>query len=68
MRSVRHQMHSAKVPVHRDMAGFEFGVSPVERSLFTTLTTTDFTNDARNVVLVGGPGTSKTHLATAIGV
>ena len=27
-----------------------------------------FTDDAHNVVLVGGPGTGKTHLATAIGV
>ena len=27
-----------------------------------------FTEAAHNVVLVGGPGTGKTHLATAIGV
>ena len=31
-------------------------------------TTTAFTDDAHNAVLVGGPGTGKTHLATAIGV
>ena len=68
MRSVSHQMHSAKFPVHRDMAGFDFDVSPVDRKLVGTLATTDFTDDAHNVVLVGGPGTGKTHLATAIGV
>jgi DNA replication protein DnaC len=28
----------------------------------------EFVEDACNVVLVGGPGTGKTHLATAIGV
>ena len=28
----------------------------------------DFTDEANNVVLVGGPGTGKTHIATAIGV
>ena len=33
-----------------------------------TLATTAFTDEAHNVVLVGGPGTGKTHLATAIGV
>ena len=68
MRSVGHQMKTAKFPVHRDMAGFDFEVSPVDRKLVTTLATTAFTDDAHNVVLVGGPGTGKTHLATAIGV
>ncbi len=68
MRSVSHQMKAAKFPVHRDMAGFDFEVSPVDRKLVNTLATTAFTDDAHNVVLVGGPGTGKTHLATAIGV
>jgi DNA replication protein DnaC len=68
MRSVRHQMHAAKFPMHRDLAGFDFEVSPVDRKLVTTLATTAFTEDAHNAVLVGGPGTGKTHLATAIGV
>ena len=67
MRSVSHQMKAAKFPVHRDMAGFDFEVSPVDRKLVNTLATTAFTDDAHNVVLVGGPGTGKTHLATAIG-
>lgn len=68
MRSVSHQMHAAKFPVHRDVAGFDFEVSPVDRKLVNTLAATGFTDDAHNVVLVGGPGTGKTHLATAIGV
>jgi DNA replication protein DnaC len=68
MRSVSHQMHVAKFPVHRDLAGFDFEVSPVDRKLVATLATTAFTDDAHNAVLVGGPGTGKTHLATAIGV
>ena len=68
MRSVSHQMHAAKFPVHRDLAGFDFEVSPVDRKLVTALAGTAFTEDAHNVVLVGGPGTGKSHLATAIGV
>lgn len=68
MRSVSHQMHAAKFPVHRDMAGFDFEVSPVDRKLVETLATTAFTDAVHNVVLVGGPGTGKTHLATAMGV
>ena len=32
------------------------------------MSTLDFTDTAQNAVLIGGPGTGKTHLATAIGV
>ena len=32
------------------------------------LSTLDFTDTAQNAILIGGPGTGKTHLATAIGV
>jgi DNA replication protein DnaC len=68
MRSVSYQMHAARFPVHRDLAGFDFELSPVDRKLVTQLATTEFTEAAHNAVLVGGPGTGKTHLATAIGV
>ena len=57
MRSVSHQINAAKFPVHRDMAGFDFEVTAVDRKLVSTLATTAFTDDAHNVVLVGGPGT-----------
>jgi len=68
MRSVSHQMHAAKFPVHRDLAGFDFTISPVDHKLVLQLAETGFTEVAHNVVLVGGTGTGKSHLATAIGV
>ena len=68
MRSVSHQMKAARFPVHRDLAGFDFEVSPVDRKLIHSLAEMTFTDAAHNAVLVGGPGTGKTHLATAIGV
>ncbi len=68
MRSVSHQMHAARFPVHRDLAGFDFAASPVDRKLIDQLAELSFTDVAHNVVFVGGPGTGKTHLATAIGV
>jgi DNA replication protein DnaC len=40
----------------------------VDEALARQLHRCDFLEDAHNVVLVGGPGTGKTHLATAIGV
>ena len=68
MRSIAHQMKSARFPMHRDLAGFDFAVSQVDRALIQKLADLSFTQDAQNVVLVGGPGTGKTHLATALGI
>jgi len=68
MRSVRYQMTTAKFPVHRDLAGFDFEISPVDRKLVMQLADLAFTEQAHNVVLVGGPGTGKSHLAIALGV
>ena len=68
MRSIRYQMHSAKFPVHRDLPGFEFEQSKVDRSLIDELASMAFTEQAHNVVLIGGTGTGKTHLATALGI
>ena len=68
MRSVSHQMHAAKFPIHRDLAGFDFEASKVDKHLVKQLATLDFTDIAQNAVLIGGPGTGKTHLATAIAV
>ena len=67
-RSIRYQMHAAKFPVHRDLAGFDFAQSKVDRDLIRDLATLDFTDPSHNVVFIGGTGTGKTHLATALGV
>lgn len=68
IRSISYQMHVARFPVHRDLAGFDFSQSKVDEALLGRLATLQFTDAAQNVVLVGGTGTGKTHLATAIGV
>ena len=68
MASVRHQMKAAKFPLHRDLAGFDFEGAKVDEKLVRQLGTLEFTDTAQNAVLIGGPGTGKTHLATAIGV
>ncbi len=68
IRSIRYQLQSARFPVHRDLASFDFDAANVDRSLIMHLAGTAFTDAAHNVVLVGGTGTGKTHLATALGV
>ena len=68
MRSIAHQMKAARFPVHRDLAGFDFEVSQVDKALVQKLADLSFTEDAQNAVLIGGPGTGKTHLATALGI
>ena len=68
MRSVSHQLKAARFPLHRDLARFDFAASAVDESLVKTLATMDFTDTAQNVVFIGGPGTGKTHLATAVAV
>mgnify|MGYP000505776344 CR=1 FL=1 len=68
IRSIRYQINAAKFPVHRNLAGFDFSQSKVDERLIDQLAGMAFTDAAQNVVLVGGTGTGKTHLATALGV
>ncbi len=68
MRSIRYQMHVARFPIHRDLAGFDFDQSKVDRRQIDHFSSTEFTEQAENIVLIGGTGTGKTHLATALGI
>jgi DNA replication protein DnaC len=68
VRSVNYQMKIARFPAYRDLAGFDFAQSVVNEALVRQLHRGDFMAEAHNIVLIGGPGTGKTHLATAISV
>jgi DNA replication protein DnaC len=68
VRSIRYQMGVARFPVHRDLAGFDFAHSKVDKAIVDQLARCEFTDSATNVVFIGGTGTGKTHLATALGV
>ncbi|MDT3668958.1 MAG: ATP-binding protein [Aromatoleum sp.] len=65
-RSIAYQLHAAKFPVHRDLAGFDFEQSKVDRELIKDLATLSFTEAAHNVVFIGGTGTGKSQVSIAI--
>jgi DNA replication protein DnaC len=68
VRSIQYQMKVARFPAYRDLIGFDFTQSDVDEALVTALHRCEFLEELQNMVFVGGPGTGKTHLATAIGV
>ena len=65
-RSIKYQMTSARLPTAKELADFDFAASPVNEPLIQELAGGDFLESKRNIVLVGGTGTGKTHLAVAI--
>lgn len=67
VRSIQNRMRSAKFPHHKDFASFDYSVSPLELVKIQGLATGDFTRNAQNLILIGGAGTGKTHIATALG-
>ena len=68
VRSINYQMKIARFPAHRDLTGFDFKESSVSTSQVKSLHRCEFLDATENIVLIGGPGTGKTHIATAIGV
>ena len=68
LRSLKYQMKAAKFPIHRDLVKFDWDETPLLRQQIEQLSTAAFMDDAHNLILVGGTGTGKTHLATALGV
>ncbi|HTN63449.1 MAG TPA: IS21-like element helper ATPase IstB [Devosia sp.] len=65
-RSIKYQMTIAKLPLAKDIDDFTFEGTGINETLVRDLAAGNFLAMQRNLVLVGGTGTGKTHLAIAI--
>ena len=59
-------MTISKLPLAKDLDGFEFAGTPINEALVRDLSNGGFLAEQRNAVLIGGTGTGKSHLAIAI--
>ena len=65
-RSINYQMALAKLPLVKELADLSFADTPINGELITQLSTGAFLDSQRNVVLIGGTGTGKSHIAIGI--
>ncbi len=65
-RSIKYQLTTAKLPLAKDLTDCDFKGTRINAALVRDLATGGFLAQQRNVVLVGGTGSGKTHLAIAI--
>jgi DNA replication protein DnaC len=68
-RAARRRLKAARFPTVKTLEGFDFAAAPkLNKPLVLELLRCAYLDRRENLLLVGGPGTGKTHLATALGV
>jgi DNA replication protein DnaC len=68
-RAAQRRLKAARFPTVKTLEGFDFAAaSRLNKPLVLELLRGEYLERRENLLLVGGPGTGKTHLATALGV
>ena len=62
------RIKAAGFPARKTLEDFDWDAQPATRQQIAGLASGGFLLEAQNVVLLGPPGTGKTHLATALGI
>jgi DNA replication protein DnaC len=65
-RSINYQLGVAKLPLAKELAELSFEGTPINGELITQLAGGGFLDNKRNVILIGGTGTGKSHIAIGI--
>lgn len=65
-RSIRYRLGLARFPVDKDLDRFAFNESPVSEQQIRSLHQGRFLQTGSNIILIGGTGTGKSHLAISI--
>lgn len=66
LKAIKARMKAAKFPESKDLNDFIFNDTPINSEQVMNLYTGEFAETSRNIIMVGGPGTGKSHLAIAI--
>jgi DNA replication protein DnaC len=62
------RIRAAGFPARKTLEDFDWDAQPAARQQVAALASGAFLTEARNIVLLGPPGTGKTHLATGLGI
>ncbi|WP_367363705.1 IS21-like element helper ATPase IstB [Candidatus Tisiphia endosymbiont of Nedyus quadrimaculatus] len=66
LRSIQSRISAAKFPEKKDIDNFIFIDTPINQEQIMHLYSCEFIKTSRNIILVGGTGSGKTHLAIAL--